>query len=1215
MKGAVLLLLQCLLMTLAPSFGFTFDPSAFDFTQQLNDAMTLYWKYNDTDITFGLDAQTTGWAAIGLSPHSSMIGADIMMGWVKSGVVSMTDRHATAFSTPPVDTENNLYNAQGGEEDGHTYLQWSRPRVTCDAEDMSLVSGTTYRVIFAFNDEDPEDVDSPQYHGENVGAMSISLVDQLLETPAIPDNSTHWDLRVGAEFGGTDFTIPPYPYGGVAGVASFMGTVVADGNLLPGYNQTGKYNYGGLMVDLTVGFGGNEEYPPYDGLGTTYWCKTFQLANDTRRHLTAIETIIPEEFEEIVHHMLLYHCDWDSFVDYDGFCDSVFTHEKVRSCNRMNVIHAWAVGGKTMVYPDIAGYPVGPDGAVYVLMEMHYNNHHTDESFKDTSGLRLHYTDILRQHDIGVLSVGSDTVSIEIPAGEADYKIDTWCPSGCTSLLDDTATVIGILGHGHIHATQVHVRLYRNNTELEPLLSDEYYDFNYQDYHYYSTYREVKPKDIIRTTCHYNTEAETETVFGGQSTQEEMCLAYMVYYPRQALDICWEDSDAAQTSCSDEKTVSIPSDIESKLTAYEDPNACEDVTPSTETETETESESETETTTESADVSIETESSSPYPMESDGNGELFIWDATKYTNSRTLSSKVTLYWDITETTITFGVDGSTTGWVGIGLAPHPTMSGADIYIGWVKDGEVFVTDRYATELSTPPRDASSDVYDVKGMEIDGHTYLEFTRNRYTCDSKDWDVNNGETTHVLWAYNNNDPVDGNADPMQHANRGSMSVALDGGTGAKLDTTGMDYFDLLTGGDDDAVEFSLPPYPQGGNSYYAPAFGMNNEIDMDNYHLQTTYMGADLTVGFGENGMDGPGTTYWCRTFKLKKDKKRHVVKIDTIIPEASAEVVHHILLYACASTNFTEYQGFCYQPTAPETLWGCLGRSPIAGWAVGGGNLTLPENVGIPIGPDDAWTLVMEVHYNNHEEDETHTDAGSGFRLWYTDNLREHDGGIIAVGNDMTSLSIPAGEEDFELPNVCPSQCTSQWDTDLHLFAVMGHAHLTGRKVNVQVFRNGSELQPLLADDYYDFNFQEFHGLTPERVLQPGDSIAVTCNYNTMDRSSVTVGGLATEDEMCLTYFMYYPKQAMGYCLYDSGTGRGKCNQGTESDTEYKVANSFMAQQTPYVAEAVDCEESANSSVTNDDDSGALGLVPNAVRSMGMVAMTVLLVIFHVMYTM
>ena len=52
----------------------------------------------------------------------------------------------------------------------------------------------------------------------------------------------------------------------------------------------------------------------------------------------------------------------------------------------------------------------------------------------DSSGIRMHYTDQLRHHDMGVLALGN-TVSFPpmfIPPGMDRLEMNTFCGSGCT---------------------------------------------------------------------------------------------------------------------------------------------------------------------------------------------------------------------------------------------------------------------------------------------------------------------------------------------------------------------------------------------------------------------------------------------------------------------------------------------------------------------------------------------------------------------------------------------------------------------------------------------------------------------------------------------------------------------------------------------------------------------------------------------------------------
>ena len=43
----------------------------------------------------------------------------------------------------------------------------------------------------------------------------------------------------------------------------------------------------------------------------------------------------------------------------------------------------------------------------------------------------------------------------------------------------------------------------------------------------------IQPGDDIQTTCVYRSEDRTEMVYFGDGTQEEMCFAFLLYYPKE----------------------------------------------------------------------------------------------------------------------------------------------------------------------------------------------------------------------------------------------------------------------------------------------------------------------------------------------------------------------------------------------------------------------------------------------------------------------------------------------------------------------------------------------------------------------------------------------------------------------------------------------------------------------------------------------------------
>ena len=53
-------------------------------------------------------------------------------------------------------------------------------------------------------------------------------------------------------------------------------------------------------------------------------------------------------------------------------------------------------------------------------------------------------------------------------------------------------------------------------------------------------------------------------------------------------------------------------------------------------------------------------------------------------------------------------------------------------------------------------------------------------------------------------------------------------------------------------------------------------------------------------------------------------------------------------------------------------------------------------------------------------------------------------------------------------------------------------------------RNRTELPYIAQDRSYDFNFQEARHLPQERIVREGDSMQIVCNYNSKDRTNITL---------------------------------------------------------------------------------------------------------------
>ncbi|MGH0120292.1 UNVERIFIED_CONTAM: hypothetical protein FKN15_060700 [Acipenser sinensis] len=116
--------------------------------------------------------------------------------------------------------------------------------------------------------------------------------------------------------------------------------------------------------------------------------------------------------------------------------------------------------------------------------------------------------------------------------------------SGDPSVLNVFASLL----HTHLAGRGVRVGHYRNGEQIGFLGKNEHYDFNLQETMFLGSLVQVKACDEILVECTYNTESRKTATQGGLGTTNEMCLAFLLYYPRTKLASCWSLPDPTAMS-------------------------------------------------------------------------------------------------------------------------------------------------------------------------------------------------------------------------------------------------------------------------------------------------------------------------------------------------------------------------------------------------------------------------------------------------------------------------------------------------------------------------------------------------------------------------------------------------------------------------------------------------------------------------------------------
>jgi hypothetical protein len=112
-------------------------------------------------------------------------------------------------------------------------------------------------------------------------------------------------------------------------------------------------------------------------------------------------------------------------------------------------------------------------------------------------------------------------------------------------------------------------------------------------------------------------------------------------------------------------------------------------------------------------------------------------------------------WKLADETIHIRLAAKTEGWVGIGFNPSSRMKDANFIIGYVKEGNVKVTDHYGTTERQHEKDTKLggqiNIADIAGKEENGVTEITFSIPLNSEGPKDRPIWTGKDNTVLLAY--------------------------------------------------------------------------------------------------------------------------------------------------------------------------------------------------------------------------------------------------------------------------------------------------------------------------------------------------------------------------------------------------------------------------------------------------------------------------------
>ena len=140
---------------------------------QRGGTVAVYWRNDAQTLYIALKGQTRGWVALGFEPSEWMKDADMILGAVNDGNVTVQDQYSAGNYGPHLpDTTlggtDDILEYGGREEGGYTTVEFKRRMNTGDSYDKAFAPGQTVKIIWAMADSDFGDVKHNVAHGEGV---------------------------------------------------------------------------------------------------------------------------------------------------------------------------------------------------------------------------------------------------------------------------------------------------------------------------------------------------------------------------------------------------------------------------------------------------------------------------------------------------------------------------------------------------------------------------------------------------------------------------------------------------------------------------------------------------------------------------------------------------------------------------------------------------------------------------------------------------------------------------------------------------------------------------------------------------------------------------------------------------------------------------------------------------------------------------------------
>ena len=267
-------------------------------------------------------------------------------------------------------------------------------------------------------------------------------------------------------------------------------------------------------------------------------------------------------------------------------------------------------------------------------------------------------------------------------------------------------------------------------------------------------------------------------------------------------------------------------------------------------------------------------------------------------------------------------------------------------------------------------------------------------------------------------------------------------------------------------------------------------------------------VDKTLDIGTSYMPkGPTDDFRCFVVDPVATADQYLTGVH--VRPGNATVVHHVIVNTI--TSDAAQQAVLDRDTLdPAAGYECAsgageGTNFLTGWAPGAGVTLFPQDTGLLVPANRK--LVIQIHYNsanaNGQPDRTVVDLDLAANVAKRATILAVRGDVNLPPRQVDATAI--GTQLLQVGNITSARV---WGGAIHM-----HTRGTGAQVHVE--RGGDTC--MLDLDGWSFHWQHFYWYEQPFTVNKGETLRVTCHYDTSAETQTVTWGEGTADEMCLAY--------------------------------------------------------------------------------------------------